>query len=110
MKDRTLALAGLMQAVRLVQQMAQTGEADTKALAASIDSLFRFDADSVEDVFGGAGGVEDGLRRLLSQLDGDGRDPALTRMAMTVLHLERRFIAHPTAADAVKMLGMVICG
>ena len=101
MKDRTLALAGLMQAVRLVQQMAQTGEADTKALAASIDSLFRFDADSVEDVFGGAGGVEDGLRRLLSQLDGDGRDPALTRMAMTVLHLERRFIAHPTAADAV---------
>ena len=101
MKDRTLALAGLLQAVQLVQQMAQTGEADTTVLAASVDSLFRFDAESVEDVFGGAGGVATGLRRLVAQLDGDGRDPALTRMAMTVLHLERRFIGHPTAADAV---------
>ena len=101
MKDRTLALAGLMQAVQLVQQLAQNGESDTKALGASIDSLFRFDADSVAEVFGGAAGIAPGLRRLASQLDGDGRDPALTRMAMTVLHLERRFMAHPEAADAV---------
>ena len=101
MKDRTLALAGLLQAVQLVQQMAQTGEADAKGLQASIDSLFRFDADSAEDVFGGAGAVEAGLRRLVAQLDGDGRDPAQTRMAMTVLHLERRFINHPSAAESV---------
>jgi high frequency lysogenization protein len=101
MNDRTLALAGLMQAVQLVQQMAQSGEAETRSLAASLESLFRFDADDAEAVFGGAAGVETGLRRLLSQLEGDGRDPAQTRMAMTVLHLERRFVAHPTAADAV---------
>jgi high frequency lysogenization protein len=99
--DRTLALAGLMQAVQLVQQMARTGEADAQALAASIESLFRFDAGSAEDVFGGAARLEPGLHRLLSQLEGDGRDPALTRMAMTVLHLERRFVAHPGAAAAV---------
>ena len=35
MKDRTLALAGLMQSVQLVQQMAQTGEAETQVLAAA---------------------------------------------------------------------------
>jgi high frequency lysogenization protein len=102
MKDRALALAGLMQAVQLVQQMAQTGQAETAPLSASIESLFRFDAETPEAVFGGAARLEPGLRRLLAQLDGgSGRDPALTRMAMTVLHLERRFIAHPTAADAV---------
>jgi high frequency lysogenization protein len=102
MKDRVLALAGLLQAVQLVQQMAQTGDSETQPLAASIESLFRFDAETPEAVFGGAARLEPGLRRLISQLEGGGgRDPALTRMAMTVLHLERRFVAHPTAADAV---------
>jgi high frequency lysogenization protein len=103
MKDRALALAGLLQAVQIVQQMAQTGEAQTRPLAASIDSLFRFDAESAEAVFAGAAQLEPGLQRLVGQLEGGGgRDPAVTRMAMTVLHLERRFVAHPTASDAVR--------
>jgi high frequency lysogenization protein len=103
MKDRALALAGLLQAVHLVQQMARSGESESRPLAASIESLFRFDAPSVEDVFGGIGNLETGLQRLLTQLEGGaGRDAALTRMAMTVLQLERRFVAHPTAADAVR--------
>jgi high frequency lysogenization protein len=103
MKDRALALAGLLQAVQIVQQMAQTGEAETKPLAASIDSLFRIDAATPEAVFAGAANLEPGLRRLVAQLEGgSGRDTALTRMAMTVLHLERRFVAHPTAASEVR--------
>ncbi|KFN51484.1 high frequency lysogenization protein HflD [Arenimonas composti] len=103
MKDRALALAGLLQAVHLVQQMARSGESEARPLAASIDSLFRFDAPDAEAVFGGAGNLQLGLRRLLAQLEGGaGRDAAQTRMAMTVLHLERRFVAHPGAADAVR--------
>lgn len=102
MKDRALALAGLLQAVQLVQQMAQTGQAESKPLAACIDSLFRFDAESPEAVYDGADKLEPGLKRLVSQLEGGaGRDAALTRMAMTVLHLERRFIRQHGAADAV---------
>jgi len=102
MKDRALALAGLLQAVQLVQQMAQTGQAQTTPLAASIDSLFRFDAETPEDVFDGAANLRPGLERLVAQLEGGaGRDPALTRMAMTVLHLERKFIAHPRAPQVV---------
>lgn len=102
MKDRALALAGLLQAVQLVQQMAQTGQAESRPLAACIDSLFRFDAESPEAVFDGADKLEPGLRRLLAQLEGGaGRDAGLTRMAMTVLHLERRFMRQPGAADAV---------
>lgn len=102
MKDRALALAGLMQAVQLVQQMAQTGQAQTTPLAAVIDALFRFDAESTEAVYGRASQLAPGLRRLINQLDGgNGRDPAITRMAMTVLHLERRFVAHRHAPGAV---------
>lgn len=103
MKDRALALAGLLQAVHLVQQMAQTGQAESKPLAACIDSLFRFEAETPEAVFDGAIKLEPGLQRLVNQLEGGaGRDAALTRMAMTVLHLERRFMRQHGAVEAVR--------
>lgn len=103
MKDRVLALAGLLQAVQLVQQMAQSGQAESKPLAACIESLFRFDAETPEAVFAGALNLEPGLKRLVNQLEGGaGRDNGLTRMAMTVLHLERRFIQHASAPGQVR--------
>ena len=102
MKDRALALAGLLQAVHLVQQMAQTGQAESRPLGACIESLFRFDAETPEAVFDGADKLDVGLVRLVNQLEGgSGRDSAVTRMAMTVLHLERRFSGNAAAMDAV---------
>ena len=102
MKDRVLALAGLLQSVRLVQEMANNGQAESSALATCIDSLFRFDADSTEEVYGGARALLPGLRRVVAQLDGSDRDGAQTRMAMNVLHLERRFVAAREAMDEVQ--------
>jgi high frequency lysogenization protein len=102
MKDRVLALAGLLQSIKLVQQMANNGEAETQPLTACIDSLFRFDAESTEAVFGGAGALEAGLRRVVAQLDGSDRDTAQTRIAMNVLHLERRFIGSPATVEGVR--------
>jgi high frequency lysogenization protein len=102
MKDRVLALAGLLQSIRLVQQMANNGEAESRALAAVIDSLFRFDADSTEEIYGGAGALAPGLHRVIAQLDGSDRDTVQTRMAMNVLHLERRFAAAPGTADKLR--------
>jgi high frequency lysogenization protein len=102
MKDRVLALAGLLQSIRLVQQMANNGQAETRPLAACIDSLFRFDADSTEAVYGGRVELEPGLRRVIAQLDGSDRDTGQTRIAMNVLHLERRFVAATATVDAVR--------
>jgi high frequency lysogenization protein len=101
MKDRVLALAGLLQSVRLVQQMANTGQAETRPLATVVDSLFRFDADSTEEVYGGTHALDAGLRRVVAQLDGSDRDPEQTRLAMNVLHLERRFVASPETMEKV---------
>jgi high frequency lysogenization protein len=101
LEDRVLALAGLLQSIRLVQEMANNGQAETRALAPCIDSLFRFDADSTAEVYGGARKLEPGLRRVIAQLDGSDRDTAQTRLAMNVLHLARRFVA---AAEARSML------
>ncbi|MEO7251424.1 MAG: high frequency lysogenization protein HflD [Arenimonas sp.] len=102
MKDRVLALAGLLQAIKLVQQMANNGQAETQALAPCIESLFRFDADSTEAIFGGVRQLEPGLRRVVAQLDGSDRDTAQTRIAMNVLHLERRFISSTATVDSVR--------
>ncbi len=102
MKDRVLALAGLLQSLQQVRRIAATGEADAAAVAAVVESLFRFDADSVEDVYGGAASVWPGLRALIGHLDGgNGHDPHLTRVAATVLRLERRFSARPALVEQV---------
>ena len=90
MRERALALAGLMQAAALVHRIAHVGSADGDALAASLGSVFRIDAETVDAVYGGVRGMRLGLETLLSQLDGNGRDPSMTRIAATVLHVERR--------------------
>ncbi|MEI7038033.1 high frequency lysogenization protein HflD [Fulvimonas yonginensis] len=88
-EPRVLALAGLFQAVSLAQQLANQGRCDETAMEASVASVFRIDAPSVAAVYGGVGGVRLGLRALIGQLDDGSRDMALTRMAVTVMRLER---------------------
>ena len=102
LKDRVLALAGMLQAIRLVQQMADNGQAETRPLGVCIGSLFRFDAESTEAIFGTAADLRPGLQRLVAQLDGNGRDATQTRIAMSLLQLERRFVAHPDAAQGLR--------
>ena len=93
-EERVLALAGLFQALSLVRSLATEGSCDASALETSLSSVLRIDAASTAEVFGGSGGVRLGLRTLLAQLDEGRPDTALTRMALTVLRLERRLMAH----------------
>jgi high frequency lysogenization protein len=102
MKDRAIALAGLMQAIKLVQQMANTGQAETRPLETCISSLFCFDAADAEAVYGDRRQLQSGLRLLLDQLVGSGRDNNATRMAVSVLGLERRFLRTPGVAEEVR--------
>ena len=102
MKDRVIALGGMLQAIKLVQEMANNGQSETRPLATCIDSLFRFDADSTEAVYGSVAELEPGLRRVIAQLDGEGRDPVQTRMAMNVLGLERRFIRNDAVVASLQ--------
>ncbi|WP_329743498.1 high frequency lysogenization protein HflD [Dyella sp. A6] len=88
-EERVLALAGLFQATALAQQLANEGRCDEQALEASLQSVFRIDAPSVVGVYGNVGNVRLGLRTLIAQLDENSRDMAVTRMAVTVLRLER---------------------
>lgn len=101
--DRTLALAGLFQAARLTQQLAREGRCPADTLAASVHSLFMFDAAVTEEVFGGAGGVALGLRLLRDKLAGktEPGDMEIARYVVALLALERRLEKQPAVQDAI---------
>lgn len=103
MKDRTLALAGLLQAVKLVQRAANDGVGDAPGLDAILASVFRIDADTVESVYGSAALMRPGLEALIAHLEGGKqRDPASSRIAATVLHVERKLVANRLLLGAIR--------
>ena len=103
MKDRTLALAGLLQAVKLVQRVANEGVGDAPGLDASLASVFRIDADTVESVYGNATLMRPGLEALVAHLEsGRQRDPASSRIAATVLHVERKLIQNSSLMTSIR--------
>ncbi|TYT23790.1 high frequency lysogenization protein HflD [Luteimonas viscosa] len=99
--DRVLALAGLVQALKQVRRIAETGQADATVLTTSLESVFRIDAASPEEVYGGASNVRPGLLLLRDYLDNQGDDPQLPKLALSVTQLERRFVASEAVADRV---------
>ena len=101
MDDRVLALAGLAQALRQVRRIADTGQADAAVLATSLDSVFRIDAATPEDVYGGAREVRPGLLLLRDYLSNQGGDTQLPKLALAVTQLERRFSADDAVGEAV---------
>jgi high frequency lysogenization protein len=102
-EGRVIALAGVFQALALVRALATRGGCDANAARRSVASVFRIDADSPEDVFGGIGNLRLGLETLVAQLGETGkRDLVLTRMAVQVLRLERSLARRPEALRAVR--------
>lgn len=94
-ESRVIAFAGVLQACRLVNDLAVGGRADAGSVEASLTSVFRIDADSAADVFGGLAEVRLGLETLLTQFEDGHRDLALTRLVLSVLRLERRLAQRP---------------
>ena len=94
-EQQAVALAGVAQAARLVDQLSKTGSYPIEFLEPSIHSLFEFDADSVVDVYGGLPGVRLGLQNLSSLLanrqEDENRD--VVRYVFSMLYLERKFSA-----------------
>ena len=107
-EGRVIALAGLFQALALVRALAIRGSGDTLSMRQSIASVFRIDADSPVDVYGGIGNLRLGLETLVAQLGESGkRDLTLTRMMLQVLRLERSLARR---ADVLRALRSGIDG
>ena len=97
-RDRTIALAGIFQAARLVQQIANTGMVEQDNVETCVKSLFKIDSSTPEDVFEGGHKLTLGYKTLLEQLGGASqkdsnnkpRDIDITKYAISIAVLERR--------------------
>ena len=91
-RNRCIALAGMFQAARLVQQTSRAEKRDTAATTACIQSLFVTDPQSVSDVYGSMADLQVGLQILQQQLSSSiaRRDLELTGYVITLMHLQRK--------------------
>ncbi|EHK90750.1 high frequency lysogenization protein HflD [Aggregatibacter actinomycetemcomitans] len=94
--DITLALAGVCQAAKLVQQLALNNKADQQALETSLNSLLQTAPQTTLDVFGGAeSNLKPGLTTLCEQLNGS--EPELGRYWLSLLALAGKLNKTPAA-------------
>jgi len=107
--DRTIAIAGIYQAVSLVQQIATTGSVDDKAFETCLKSIFYTDAEKIEDVFEGVVNLENGLNTLIDQLGGDmsknktHKDMQITKYAIGVMVLEKQLKKNPGMLNEISI-------
>jgi high frequency lysogenization protein len=101
--NQAIALAGIAQAAALVQQLATTGKADQAAMEASIGSILKIDTDSVEDVYGGIGGIRLGLEQLNQQMSGyDIKNPEQARYSASLVFLEKQLSNRPEMMQTIQ--------
>ena len=90
LEERTIALAGVLQACRQVQNLARSGEGDAFDINACLQSILVLDAVNTPSVYGGLAGVRSGLQMLESGIvnSTDGQDVEVLRYAVSILHLQ----------------------
>lgn len=91
MNDKTLALAGVFQAAELVRQAASHGTWSGYAATSSLNSLFKLEAESAADIYGGTERMRLGLETMLAVLEGDNRYADALRYAVGLLQIQKKF-------------------
>lgn len=91
-EQKTIALAGIFQAMSLVQSLARKGFADHQAKQSAMVSILKIDVASTEQVYGSLNGVEQGLKLLadgaLSSTETNNIE--VFRYVMTLIHLHNQ--------------------
>lgn len=112
-EHRTIALAGVLQACKQVQNLARNGRADSFDTEPSMKSILVLDALNTPAVYGGVNGVNSGLRMLKDGIlsSPQAHDVELLRYVMTVLDLQRQLYrdsdAYTKFGQAVERLSSV---
>ncbi|MCU7995191.1 high frequency lysogenization protein HflD [Shewanella glacialipiscicola] len=89
--NRTMAFAGILQAIAQVQHLARHGELDKAELAASLNTILVTNPDNTADVYQDKALLQKGYKLILNQLgDGSQKDVEITRYLVGVLALERK--------------------
>ena len=103
-RDQVVALAGIFQCARLVQQLAREGRAGGEPFQHSIRSVLAIDAPDTAAVYGGLEGVHLGLELLQSKLGGHSvpADVEMARYVVAIMHLEKLLRRKPDMQESIR--------
>ncbi len=100
--DRTLAFAGLCQAVKLVQQVARRGSGDGDAITTCLNTILMTDPKDTLTVFGSEAQLTLGLETLIREVESSNVDKDITRYVVSVLAIERKLSARADSLSQLK--------
>lgn len=102
-RDRTIALAALVQAATLVQKIAESGQASNTEIETLLQSLLVENAETTASVYGGIASLRTGIRQLNQQLSKkkEQKDVVLLRYVISLLHLERQLAKQPQMMELI---------
>lgn len=95
--QRTIALAGVVQAITLIKELAKTGKMDEEAFQASIYSIFQTHAEDIPAIYGSLSGIRLGLEQLVRgfELSGKSFRTSQIRYLLSLIHLEKKISRSP---------------
>ncbi|UGA55968.1 high frequency lysogenization protein HflD [Vibrio sp. VB16] len=88
--DRTIAFAGICQAVALVQQVAKDGYCDTDAFEASVKAIINTNPSNTLEVYGRESDLKIGLECMVKGIDSTPAGSEVTRYIISLMALERK--------------------
>ncbi|MEJ2763199.1 high frequency lysogenization protein HflD [Photobacterium sp. MCCC 1A19761] len=100
--DRTIAFAGICQAVKLVQNVARDGQCDRDALETCLKSIVVTDPANTIEIYGNEANLRLGLETLSAEIDSTPSGNELTRYLVSVMALERKLSGR---RDSMAQLG-----
>lgn len=99
--DRTIAFAGICQAVALVQQVARNGDCNSAELEATLNTIINMNPRNTLDVFGDESNLKLGLETMVKGIDSTPKGSEITRYIISIMSLERKLSAR---SDAMSQL------
>ncbi|EKD72184.1 MAG: High frequency lysogenization protein hflD-like protein [uncultured bacterium] len=96
----TIALAGIIQAASLVNELAKTGKLDETAYEASIYSLFQTDPKDLPAIYNGLTGIRYGLEKLTTLFQKT-TTPIPLRYMLSLMHLQKKISRSPNILNAL---------
>jgi len=98
-QERTIALAGVVQACAEVQSLARRGEVNQAVFDTCLKSILVLDAVSTPAIYSGLGGVNPGLRIVAKGITSSAKpeDVELLRYVMSILQLQTQLYRNRSA-------------
>lgn len=102
-RNLTIALAGVTQAIDVMDKLARTGYLNSSPFATSVNSLFEQNPSDAEAVFDGAGNLERGLEVLVDLLKHrrSKEHTTIIGYCLGIFHLQRKLYKNKAMLSAV---------